>query len=242
MTPSLLTWAADPLASPSPLPPQADRIARRDEGLTWPSEWPAALLGSPALASDLAARGVSYHPARSRQRAAYLVDGKPTEPVVIAGTAADILDEAAEALPATHRLDSHALVASARMLRTSRPAEGNLLRHLRVHLPEPVDCDVAAFLSAYDARDEVHRATLGREYVAADSPGGLTRHALYAQAADRWAPPGKSSEHYFHPAAALAAKGTTPASPFDDLSGAFAAIVERHGLDALAALVASATP
>jgi hypothetical protein len=244
-TPSLLDYARDPWALPSPLPPQSDRRMKNGpyESVYY-FEWPAALLATPALAHDLAARGVTFR--RSAQgREAWLIDGVEADPVEVADVAIGILNEAADLLDGEpgdqHRADAYALRQSARAIRISRPAERNLLRRLRQFVPAPPEeATVDTFLGAYDDVARVRRSDLGTAYMAAGSPGGLSTHALYRVAAERWAPPVRVHGNFcFHPARAIAARRTPPPSPLDDVAATLSALIERHGADVVAGELAA---
>jgi len=232
--PSLLAYARAPHIA-SPLPPQSERRSTIDRyKITLYLEWPAALLATPALANDLAARGVAYRrPDQGRE--AWLIEGTPADPVEVAGIAVCILEEAADLLDeagAEHRADAHALRQSAKVIRISRPAERNLLRHLRPFLPAQPEATVDVFLGAYDDIPRVRRSELGDAYLAAGCPGGLSTTALYRVAAERWAPPVRvNGIFHFHPARALAARQAPPPSPLDDVTATLSALIDRHGAD-----------
>jgi len=218
------------------LPPQHER--RRTSSLygelDWSHEWPAALLATPALANDLAARGVAYRrPDQGRE--AWLIEGAQADTVEVADIAVAILEEAADLLDKAdpeHRADAQALRQSAKVIRISRPAERNLLRHLRPLLPAPPEATVDVFLGAYDDIPRVRRSELGDAYLAAGCPGGLSTTALYRVAAERWAPPVRvNGIFHFHPARALAARQAPPPSPLDDVTATLSALIDRHGAD-----------
>ncbi|MCW3038316.1 MAG: hypothetical protein JWM31_221 [Solirubrobacterales bacterium] len=192
VTISLLDWAADPGASPSPLPSVNDRRRNRqgfglDDAL---GAWPVGLLPDAPLAADLAARGFAFG-----RGVGYELRGRPVERTQVARAAADLLDEAAILLgdaPNSDELDGQrwGLRKTARDLRTSRPAQSLLLDLLRPHLPEPTVATPPAaalsFLAAFDGRAEVRRSHLARDYAAAGYPGGLTKDRIRALAAERW--------------------------------------------------------
>jgi hypothetical protein len=90
---SLLDYAYDPRSSASPLPPQSARRTRREHGFESLRGWPVDLLPAPALAVDLARRGVAF-----RRGTGYTVDGAYAEPDQVARLAADVVSDAAACL------------------------------------------------------------------------------------------------------------------------------------------------
>lgn len=241
----LLAYAASPDTIPSPLPPldSREQVPGGAPGVTFPGAWPAASLGSPALALDLIARGITYRPPRARQRPGYFLHGAPVERLVAARVALDVISDAAALLDTNGRpVEAFALRDTLAALRKSSPAEGNLMRHLRTYLPEPSASAVDDFLAAHDSYDRIRRSELGDAYLAAGSPGDLTTTALYARARERWAPPVRlSGVFHFRPARALTAKATV--APRATHAPARGADIAAHALalgvpvDALAALV-----
>jgi len=91
---SLLDWANNFDAAPSPLPPHSERRTRRAHGSSYLGAWPADLLPADAIALDLADLGVSYQRGRG-----YTINGSHREPDQIAQLAVDTIVAAADRLP-----------------------------------------------------------------------------------------------------------------------------------------------
>lgn len=96
-------------------------------------------------------------------------------------------------------------------LRTSRAAQRGALDWVAPFLPDGVAvADTAAagaFLARFDRERAVRRPALAAAYEAEGCPGGLSRSALSALAAERWGRAVKSSGHFTYrplPAVSLA--------------------------------------
>lgn len=94
---SLIAYARDAdryPAGPSPLPPQTARRVIREHGFLTPTSWPVDLLPAQLIAADLLARGVIF-----RRGLGYSEHGAALDADQVARLLADVLDEAADALP-----------------------------------------------------------------------------------------------------------------------------------------------
>lgn len=204
-TPTTLSaWLARPVL-PAPF---GAPIRKRDrDGYEPVRAWPTGSLPFALLADHLAAQGLRY-----ARPSGFTRDGARLSPTAVALAVAEVLEEAAEALPwtpaeveearASQRFSgafnayaalSDALTLTAQDLRNSRGARANTTDLLKEFLPapEPVEPSAdlpaaVAWLAAFDGADQMPRADLGHLYSHQGSPGGLSLADLYALALERW--------------------------------------------------------
>lgn len=230
MTPSLLAWASSAYATPSPLPARSERL--RTTGA-----WPLGLLPHALLAADVVDRGASY-----RDGVGYLIEGTRADAVAVGRLAAHVLDNAADLLDAEgwgglrhlgarstpdavelHGATVDALRATARDARVSPRAAAVLARDLRPFLPAPApvedapdSVDVEGFLARYDGAPLILRRDLWRLYGGLARPGGLTKGALFARAAERWGEARRArGEFVFRPASMAVEPAEAPSAPVE---------------------------
>lgn len=179
---SLTAWAADPDALPCPLPPLSARRSRVVDGYAERTGWPTGRLPAEALAADLAARGYAF-----ARGTGYTRHGERVEVSEVGRAVADVLREAADALPLPPGVEL--LAARDRLADESRAA-----RLAAVDTPDeeiPGGLSVVDYAVALDTsgpmRGLVHRllAALTPEERAADArPRRAIADALHCTADD----------------------------------------------------------